>query len=303
MNNNTHPSKFKAWIEAMRLRTLPVSVAGVFAGIACALRYGNFRFLPAIICLLFAILAQIVANFANEYYDYIYGLDTKGREGFRRGVTEGDLSPKAMKHATFLTLAVALLSGLSLIHWGGWWLIAVGAVIGIFALSYSTGPYPLSHHGLGDIAVIIFFGIVPVVMTAYLQSSDWTALPLSLATGCSIGMLGANVLIINNYRDMESDQRNNKRTTVVIFGRTGMQIVYIVFGITGTLLPYILLHYLFDDVRIISIQSIVILLFACTYIKIGIGLTDKRGAVLNATLRDTSLLLLLYSIYLLIIFF
>ena len=295
--NNTHPTKFKAWIEAMRLRTLPVSVAGVFAGVACAVHYGNFRLAPAVICLMFAVLAQIVANFANEYYDYVYGLDSKGREGFRRGVTEGDLSPSSMKRATFLTLAFALVLGLSLIYWGGWWLIAVGAVIGVFALSYSTGPYPLSHHGLGDIAVIIFFGIVPVTMTAYLQSSDWTAFPLSLITGCGIGMLGANVLIINNYRDMEDDKRNNKNTTVVIFGRRTMQTVYILFGIAGTLIPYVA-----SGMRILSIQNFIVILFMMEYVIIGEGLTRKRGSALNATLRNTALLLLLYSVCLFFIF-
>ena len=97
----------KRWIEAMRLRTLPVSVAGVLAGVACAIIGGSFSAVPAVLCLLFAALAQIASNFGNEYYDYVNGLDRKGREGFRRGVTEGDISPTAMKVATFATLAVA----------------------------------------------------------------------------------------------------------------------------------------------------------------------------------------------------
>ena len=110
----------KAWIEAMRLRTLPVSVAGVMAGTACAIYDGGFKTLPFLICLLFAILAQIVSNFANEYFDFKKGLDKKGREGFRRGVTEGDISPKAMLTATLSLLALDCLIGLSLIWWGGW---------------------------------------------------------------------------------------------------------------------------------------------------------------------------------------
>lgn len=102
----------------MRLRTLPVSIAGVVAGTACAIMYGNFGLLQTLLCLLFAVLAQIASNFGNEYYDYLGGYDRKGREGFRRGVTEGDLSPEAMKRATYGTLAAASLVGCTLIYWG-----------------------------------------------------------------------------------------------------------------------------------------------------------------------------------------
>lgn len=306
MNDNTdsdislspRPSRLKAWIEAMRLRTLPVSIAGVIAGLACSLHFGSWRTAPAVICLLFAILAQIVSNFANEYYDYVNGLDRKGREGFRRGVTEGDITPRAMKRATYATLGVACLLGLSLITWGGWWLIAVGAAIGIFAISYSTGPYPLSHHGLGDLAVIVFFGIVPVTLTAYLQSSSWEALSLSLPTGLGIGMLGANVLIVNNYRDMEDDRRNGKRTTVVIFGREAMRTAYILFGEIGVILPYFSARgYIHFPV------APLIFIFMGLYIWLGIRIGRKEGSALNVYLRHTSLALLAYSVFLLFLFF
>ena len=140
----------------MRLRTLPVSVAGVVAGGGCAAYYHCFRPLPFTISLLFAVMAQIASNFANEYFDFKNGLDRKGREGFRRGVTEGDISPRAMLAATFALLAFACAVGCTLIIWGGWWLIAAGAAIAVFAMAYSAGPLPLSHHGLGEVAVIIF---------------------------------------------------------------------------------------------------------------------------------------------------
>lgn len=111
----------KSWIESMRLRTLPVSVAGVFAGTGCAISHDCFRLLPALLCLLFAILAQVASNFANEYYDFKNGLDKKGRAGFRRGVTEGDISPEAMKRATYITLGAAATVGCLLLFYGGWW--------------------------------------------------------------------------------------------------------------------------------------------------------------------------------------
>ena len=147
----------KSWIEAMRLRTLPVSVAGVIAGCGCAILLDSFKAVPAILCLTFAVLAQIASNFANEYFDFKNGIDKKGRAGFRRGVTEGEISPQAMKWATYITLALAAVVGCAMLFFGPWWLILVGVVIMVFALAYSAGPYPLSHHGLGDIAVVIFF--------------------------------------------------------------------------------------------------------------------------------------------------
>ena len=186
----------KKWIEAMRLRTLPVSLSGVVAGCCCASFYEKFSVIPAVLCLLFALFAQIASNFANEYFDFKNGLDKKGREGFRRGVTEGDISPGAMKAATFVSLGIACIFGLLMLFYGGWWLILIGIAVVVFALAYSTGPYPLSHHGLGDVAVIIFFGIIPVTLTCFLQMGDWTGLNVSLPVSTAIGLLAANVLVV-----------------------------------------------------------------------------------------------------------
>ena len=198
------------WIEAMRLRTLPVSVAGVFTAVGYAVYYGCFRWAPAVLCLAFAILCQIASNFANEYYDYRAGRDRVGREGPRRGVTEGDITPQAMKRAIYGTLAAAGVLGLSLTHWGGLWLILVGIAIFLGALAYSTGPWPLSTHCLGEVAVIFFFGLVPVNFTFYLMSGSWTT---DVVLGSlAIGLMGANVLIVNNYRDVDDDRAVGKHT-------------------------------------------------------------------------------------------
>lgn len=222
--------KAAAWIEAMRLRTLPVSVAGVVTAGGCAAYYGSFRWLPFIICMLFAVGAQIVSNFANEYFDFRNGLDRKGREGFRRGVTEGDLSPAAMLRATLGLLAVTCLLGCSLIWWGGWMLLPVGVAVALFALGYSTGPYPLSHHGWGEVAVVIFFGVVPVIFTAYVQTLSWEILPVALPLSLAIGFMGANVLVVNNYRDADDDRAVGKRTLAVRFGARAMRILYLANG-------------------------------------------------------------------------
>lgn len=230
----------------MRLRTLPVSAAGVLAGCAVALSYDNFKWLPALICLIFAIAAQIVSNFANEYYDYKNGFDRKGRQGFRRGVTEGDIKPESMKRAMMVLMGADCLLGLSLIYWGGFWIIAIGILIAIGAFAYSAGPWPLSHHGLGDEAVVVFYGIVPVTLTAYLQCGDWIGgsmagmlgemWEMALVTSIGVGLLGANVLTVNNVRDVRDDARVGKRTKAVIFGPKAMKISYIICAYLGLIL-------------------------------------------------------------------
>lgn len=240
------------WIEALRLRTLPVSTAGVLAGLAVALSYHHFHWLPAIICLVFAIAAQIVSNFANEYFDYKNGLDRKGRQGFRRGVTEGDIKPETMKKVMFALLAADCLLGCSLIYWGGWWIIAVGIAVAIAALAYSAGPWPLSHHGLGEEAVIVFYGIVPVTLTAYLQCGNWTGgliasqigpmWKMALIVSIGVGLLGANVLTVNNVRDVKDDRKVGKNTKAVKFGAKQMKIIYVLFTYIGLGLIWWAMH-------------------------------------------------------------
>lgn len=204
----------KPWIEAMRLRTLPVSVAGVITAAGYAIHAGCFLWTPALLCLLFAILCQIASNFANEYYDFKAGRDRTGREGPRRGVTEGDITPQRMKRAIYGTLAAAALTGLSLIIWGGPWLILVGVAIFVGVLAYSTGPWPLSTHCLGEVAVIFFFGIVPVNFTYYLMAGSWST-EVFLGS-LAIGLMGANVLIVNNYRDVSDDRAVGKHTLATV---------------------------------------------------------------------------------------
>ena len=277
----------------MRLRTLPVSVAGVLAGIACAIMGGSFSLVPALLCLLFAMLAQVASNFGNEYYDYVNGLDRKGREGFRRGVTEGDISPRAMRIATYATLAVAAVVGCSMLFFGGWWLLPVGIAIGLFALAYSAGPYPLSHHGLGDVAVVIFFGVVPVTLTCYLQEGGWYSLPLSLPVSVAVGLLAANVLVVNNYRDVEDDRAVGKRTTVVIFGRKIMERCYLLSGFVAMLVMIPVW------VRLSALSLVVPAAFLSLHVKTWKKIISSRGAALNPLLGATAKNLLLFTLLLL----
>ncbi len=283
------------WIEAMRLRTLPVGVAGVLAGTGCAIWHGGFSLLPALICLVFAVTAQIASNFANEYYDFRNGIDRKGRDGFRRGVTEGDISPRTMKRATFALLALDALLGCSLIIWGGLWLIPVGILIFIFALGYSAGPYPLSHHGLGDLTVILFYGLVPVVFTEYVQTGHLYLDRVTLCSAFAIGLMAANVLIINNYRDYDDDRAVGKHTTVVIFGREAMRYVYLIFGFTASVLMEIALGKTAPD-WITNLPAIYVIAIAGRFSL----LKKERGAALNTILKQTASIMLITSLILFI---
>ena len=280
----------KKWIEAMRLRTLPVSLAGVICGTACTLMQVAFNATVALLCTLFAALAQIASNFGNEYYDYKNGIDRKGREGFRRGVTEGEISPRAMKRATYTTLMLAAAIGCTMLFFGPWWLIFVGAIIALFALGYSAGPYPLSHHGLGDVAVIIFFGIVPVTFTCYLQTGSFDH--RTLLTSVAVGLLAANVLIVNNYRDMEDDKAVGKNTTVVIFGRKVMGWCYMLAGMAAMAV----MSPVWMELRLWSLA--IIFVYLALHIKNWLYLKKAQGAALNPLLGKTAVTLLIFSLML-----
>ena len=285
----------RKWIEAMRVRTLPVSIAGVLIGTALALWQGSFSMIPASLCLMFAVSAQIASNFANEYYDYRNGMDRKGREGFRRGVTEEDITPQAMKSATFMMLSLAALTGCCMLFIGGWWLLPVGICILLAALAYSTGPYPLSHHGLGDVTVVVFFGIVPVTLTYWLQTGEWTGMNVVFPSSVAVGLLAANVLIVNNYRDMDDDRAVGKRTTAVIFGRKVMGHIYLLSGI----LSMALMTPLWQELPAWSLP--VPLIYLLLHIKTWLKLMRNTGAALNPVLGLTARNLLLFSIMLTLI--
>lgn len=279
--------KAKVWIEAMRLRTLPVSVAGVLAAAGCAAYFHRFNAVPFLICLLFAVVAQIVSNFANEYFDFRNGLDRKGREGFRRGVTEGDISPRAMKRATFTLLALDCLIGLSLIFWGGWWMLPVGVAIALFAIGYSAGPYPLSHHGLGEIAVFIFFGIVPVMFTTYLQTGTFATWPVTLPIASAVGFMACNVLIINNYRDRDDDLAVGKRTLAVQLGPAAMRSLYL----TNGFLALAGIEFAIFG-RVDLIWQLVPLLYINLHYLLWRSMCVSEGSALNPVLGKTAMLML-----------
>lgn len=279
----------KCWIEAMRLRTLPVSLAGVVYAVGLGVATWHFSLAPALMCLFFALLAQIASNFANEYYDYRRGFDRVGRAGPRRGVTEGDISPAAMKTATFVTLGVACVLGCVIVAlYGRWWMYAAGIVTALAVMAYSTGPYPLSHHGLGEIAVVAFFGIVPVCLTYILMSGPWGWWLFAASVG--IGLMGANVLIVNNYRDVDDDRAVGKHTLAVILGQRAMSSIYCANGILALLLT--LPPWLASS----RLWWIVPAIYLVGHIFLYLRLIRLKGASLNPLLGMTAILMLIYAV-------
>lgn len=225
-------TRSQAWIEGARLRTLPISVAGVVMATGQAYaRMGQLSATQwgwAAVCLLFALLAQIASNFANEYFDYRDGIDGDGRLGPLRGVAAGVISPTAMKRAAFLTLGFACIVGISTVFRGGLWLIPVGIFIALGALAYSAGPYPLSRHCLGEVAVLVFYGIIPVSLTYYVITLNFS-IPV-FVLGFGVGLAGAMVILVNNYRDIKSDTLVGKHTLSTVIGPQGSALLYCALG-------------------------------------------------------------------------
>ena len=211
------PSSLSIWISAARPRTLPAAVAPVLAASALAAHDGGFDAIPAMACLVFALLIQIGTNFANDYYDFIKGADTAERVGPRRAVAAGLVKPATMKRAMIAIFVVAFVSGLTLLCYGGWPLMIVGIASIVCGIAYTGGPYPLGYNGLGDVFVFIFFGLIAVGTTYFVQTGVIT--DEAWIIGAGIGGLAANILVVNNYRDVETDAKAGKRTLVVRFGR------------------------------------------------------------------------------------
>lgn len=281
----------KAWIEAMRLRTLPVSAAGVVCGCSFAVSDGCFKWVAAALCLLFALLCQTASNFANEYYDFKAGRDRSGREGPRRGVTEGDITAEAMKRAIYGTLIAAAAVGLCLTAFGGLWLIPIGALIGVGALAYSAGPYPLSTHCLGEVAVVLFFGIVPVNLTYYVQSLAWSV-PVAMAS-VAIGLMGANVLIVNNTRDIPDDRSVGKHTLATVFGVRAMAGLYTANALVAAALTWNVWE------RAVGAWWIVGAAYLAAAAAVAVRLVRAKGARLNPLLGVTSMLMFGYAVLML----
>jgi 1,4-dihydroxy-2-naphthoate octaprenyltransferase len=229
----------RVWLAATRPRTLPAAVAPVLVGTALAWHDGRWIPAAALGCLAFALLVQIATNFANDYYDFVKGADTAERVGPRRAVASGLIAPGIMRRAMFITFTAAFAAGLGLLPYGGWPLLVIGIASILSGVAYTGGPYPLGYNGLGDVFVFLFFGLVAVGATYFVQAGMpvgevWLA-------GSAIGLLAANILVTNNLRDADTDVRAGKRTTVVRFGRAFGRAQFALSHAFALLVPVVLL--------------------------------------------------------------
>lgn len=224
-----------AWVLAARPKTLTGALVPVIIGTSLAYLHGQFQLTPALICGVFACLMQVVANFINDYFDFIKGTDREDRLGPERACAQGWITVRAMRLGIITTTIIACIVGSLLLFYGSWQLIIVGLLCVIFAFAYTTGPYPLSYHGYGDLLVLIFFGFVPVGGTYYVQalSINTDVIIASLVCGLVIDTL----LIVNNYRDYYQDQISGKRTIIVRFGKKFGEQLYLYIGLIAAVLP------------------------------------------------------------------
>lgn len=206
-------NSLRAWFLAVRPKTLPAALVPVCAATALAWAHGAFRPYPALACLLFAALMQVAANFINDLYDFLKGTDRADRLGPERACAQGWISPRAMRVGIAVTIALAVVAGLSLLPYGGTFLVVLGAACVVFAFLYTT---LLSYCGMGDILVWVFFGFVPVAGTYYVQAGKLA--PEVWLTAAACGLVVDTLLVLNNYRDRETDRRSGKRTLVVALG-------------------------------------------------------------------------------------
>lgn len=225
------PSTLRIWYLAARPKTLPAAVAPIVVGTAVAVRESSFVWWVALLALVTALLLQIAANFANDAIDAKKGSDTADRTGPTRITAAGYVSYQQVMNATWITLALAMCSGIPLLFRGGWPFVALGIASLVCAVAYTGGPFPISYLGLGEIFVFLFFGLIAVTGTAYLQTGELTA--LSLLASIPPGAMIVGILIINNYRDREQDARVNKRTVAVRIGPKNTRIeYYLMLGLT-----------------------------------------------------------------------
>ena len=232
-------SRFQIWWGAARPRTLPAAVAPVLVGSALAWHDGAFHAVAAVLCLGFSLLVQVGTNFANDYYDFIRGADTAARVGPRRAVAAGLISPATMFRAMVAVFVAAFAVGIGLVAWGGPWLIAVGVASILCGVAYTGGPYPLAYHGLGDVFVFLFFGLVAVGGTYFVQAGHLTT--EAVLAGVPVGLLAANILVVNNYRDADTDAAAGKRTLVVKLGRRAARVQFGISLLASGATPFVFL--------------------------------------------------------------
>ena len=274
------------WVEGARPRTLPAAIAPVVVGTGLAINADSLRIGRACLAVVVALALQIGVNFANDYSDGIRGTDNN-RVGPVRLVGQGMASPRSVRLAAFIAFGIACLAGLALvIATQAWWLLLVGLACVSAAWLYTGGPKPYGYHGLGEVFVLIFFGLVPVVGTCYVQSGTITLAAFIASIG--VGTLACAVLVTNNLRDLPNDQQAGKNTLAVRIGVQRTRTLYVACIIT-TAITTLITAALTSGLVLLAL---VILLIA----PIRLILSGATGPALIPALKQTGLLVLFYGL-------
>lgn len=283
------PSSFAAWALATRPRTLVAGFVPVAVGSAVAWKVGRFSLLPALGALLGALLIQIGTNLFNDAYDFKRGADTGDRLGPPRATQQGWLTPDAVMRGAVVCFALAFLVGLYLVSVAGWPLLVVGLVSLLAGYAYTGGRFPLAYHGLGDLFVLVFFGLVAVGGTSFVLTQ--TVTPLALLAGVPVGALGVALLAVNNVRDVKTDTAANKRTLVVRLGVGFGRAEYVAMVLLAAAMPVLIWALGLASPWVMT--SIAALVLAVPPLRL---VMTQAGPVLNQALAGTARLQLIYGV-------
>lgn len=241
MQEEKKNSKFESWVIASRPKTLLAAVVPVMVGSALAYNSGFFVLLYSVIALICSLLIQIGTNYVNDLYDFIKGADSEERKGPLRVLASGLITVNEMKFGSVLIFLTAFLLGLYLVYVGGLVILVIGILSILAGIAYTAGPFPLAYNGLGDVFVFMFFGVVGTVGTYYIQAKEFTL--LSILTSIPVGALVTNILVVNNFRDIEEDKAAGKYTLAVKIGKNLTRYQYIALLILSFAVPLVLFFF------------------------------------------------------------
>ena len=286
-------SPARVWLGAARPATLPAAVVPVLVGTAVGAAEGAaFRGGPFAAALLCALLIQVATNFANDYSDFHRGADTPDRLGPVRATSAGLLRPRQVLAGIALTFGLAVLLGLYLVSVGGWPILVIGVLSILAGLAYTGGPWPFGYHGLGDVFVFVFFGLVAVTGSAYLQTGRWTA--LAVAAAVPVGLLVTNILVVNNLRDLPTDRAAGKGTLAVRIGDRPTRLQYAALAALAYAVPVLLVT--LGAASAWLLLPLLTLPLALRLVRQVVG--GLRGRELNAVLKRTGQLEMAFGVLL-----
>ena len=290
MEENVKKNSPRAWMLAARPKTLTGAAVPVMIGLSLAyadLRAsGSFCWFPAVLCMLFAFVMQIDANFINDYFDFVRGNDDETRLGPKRACAQGWVSSDAMRLAIIITTSLACIIGLPLVYYGGLEMILIGLVCVVFCFLYTTS---LSYLGLGDVLVIVFFGIVPVCIPYYIETHRMTVQVVVASLAC--GLVIDTLLVVNNYRDIDNDRRAKKNTLCVRMGAGLSRYFYLALGVLAFLMGAIYVcggHFM-----AVLLPAVYLLMHYSAYRKM---VRIDHGSELNSVLGDTARNMFIYGL-------